>query len=554
MKKILALCVTILSGASAWGQHALLPFNEDVYHQIDRLVIRHQPGEYGFQGVAKPYSRHQVAGLLGEVTPSHRVDQFQWEYLALDNWDQMDSLPMRESKPFLRYFYREPADFFSTKKKDFFVNVNPVVHLGTGISPGDTSFLFRNTRGVEVRGSVDGKVSFYTIMADNQAVWQSYIRDRIDSVGVVPGFGFWKPFGDNGADFFLARGHIAVPVTKHIQLSAGHERQFFGHGYRSMIWSDFAPPSLYLRADTRIWKVRYTNVFTQMTADVVRNPQGGLIATPFTHKMVAFHHLTVNLSPTFQGSVFEMVIEGTDSVNNSFTLNYFNPIIFYRALEQQGGSTGNVLLGLDFKWDLWRSLRLYGQFMLDEFLLSEVRAQRGWWGNKYGAQLGFKYIDVFGVPGLDLQSEVNWARPFTYTHINNYTSATHYWQPMAHPLGANFEEVVGLIRYQPTPRLQIIAKGMAARYGTDSTGSNFGTNLLLNYDTRNREYNNEIGQGVPVLWALGELRVNYMMWHQCFLELHARLRYLNQEGKAPDQQAYVGVQVRWSLPYRPMDF
>ena len=38
--------------------------------------------------------------------------------------------------------------------------------------------------------------------------------------------------------------------------------------------------------------------------------------------------------------------------------------------------------------------------------LSEVKAGNGWWGNKYGLQLGAKYIDAFSIKNLDLQLEI----------------------------------------------------------------------------------------------------------------------------------------------------
>ena len=55
-----------------------------------------------------------------------------------------------------------------------------------------------------------------------------------------------------------------------------------------------------------------------------------------------------------------------------------------------------------------------------------------------GIQLGAKYIDAFGIKNLDLQLEYNRVRPFTYSHRDSVANYTHYNQPLAHPLGANF--------------------------------------------------------------------------------------------------------------------
>jgi hypothetical protein len=40
-------------------------------------------------------------------------------------------------------------------------------------------------------------------------------------------------------------GYISFNATKHINFQFGHDRQFWGDGYRSLIWSDFGPPVLF---------------------------------------------------------------------------------------------------------------------------------------------------------------------------------------------------------------------------------------------------------------------------------------------------------------------
>ena len=76
--------------------------------------------------------------------------------------------------------------------------------------------------------------------------------------------------------------------------------------------------------------------------------------------------------------------------------------------------------------------------MLDEFTAKEMFANNGYWANKYGIQLGGKYFDAFGVRNLDLQAELNMVRPYTYSHYDSTSNYTHYNQPLAHPLGADF--------------------------------------------------------------------------------------------------------------------
>ena len=109
------------------------------------------------------------------------------------------------------------------------------------------------------------------------------------------------------------------------------------------------------------------------------------------------------------------------------------------------GSPDNALAGIDFKANIKHRAQLYGQLLLDEFILSEIKNKPTSWVNKWGLQLGIKYLDAFGIKNLDIQVEANRVRPFTYSHNDTISNYTHYNQPLAHPLGANFQEVLGIL-------------------------------------------------------------------------------------------------------------
>ena len=66
------------------------------------------------------------------------------------------------------------------------------------------------------------------------------------------------------------------------------------------------------------------------------------------------------------------------------------------------GSADNSLLGAGLKLTFNKHLIAYSNFILDEFLLSELRNSTGWWGNKYGLQFGLKLFDI-----LNLVANVN---------------------------------------------------------------------------------------------------------------------------------------------------
>src|SRR5690606_10630143 len=157
----------------------------------------------------------------------------------------------------------------------------------------------------------------------------------------------------------------------------------------------------------------------------------------------------INVTKWLNVGVFEGIVFGRE---DHFDFQYLNPIIFLRHVEGTVGSPDNAVAGFDFKANAAKKFQFYGQLLLDEFLLQVITSNSGYWANKYGYQLGVKYVDAFKINNLDLQLETNRVRPFTYSHYDSTANYTHYNQPLAHPLGANFHEFVGVLKYQPAPK------------------------------------------------------------------------------------------------------
>jgi hypothetical protein len=544
----------LLVWVAAPAQSVYAPLNPDYYHLVDRYEIKLGRLAPGFFSNIKPYERRDIAQLADSVAANHNFlsgrDRFNLTYLRNDNWEWTDSADNEGNTPIFKTFYRKKSDFYHYRDDEFEVHLNPVLHLGAGSQDGGRR-LFINTRGAEIRGMIAKRIGFYSFVGENQAVFPDYSRNLTALYNAVPGEAYWKTFKTNGVDFFTARGYVTFNVVKPIQVQFGHDKNFIGNGYRSMILSDFSAPYLFLKLNTRVWRLNYQNLFAQMNGDIFN-----FADALFPKKYFAMHHLSVNLSKNLSVGVFESVTFGRDSIGNGqFDLNYLNPIIFYRSVEQQLGSLDNSIVGLDFRLNFLRHLQLYGQFVLDEFLLSEVRARRGWWANKQAGQLGLKYIDVAGIPNLDLQVEANVARPYTYTHETIYTSYAHYNLPLAHPLGANFYELVGILRYQPLNRLHLTGKLLYARYGEDEPGTNWGSNVRLDYATLEQVYGNKIGQGVATRTAFADLTATYMLRHNLFIDAKATVRRQESALAERSRSDYIGfLALRLNIPQRLQEF
>ena len=558
----LFLSSALLLSTQLLAQSALAPLNADYYHLIDRYEIAAGQITPLFHSNLKGYEREAIATFADSLQATQAdlsgQDRFNLQYLVHDNWEWVDSAGNQSRKPILKHFYKVNSDLYHVRTKDFDLHVNPVLQIGYGSEPDGDVNPSINTRGVQVRGVVDGKVGFYSFIGETQMFSPEYVRNFRVSNLTVPHEGFWKGFKDNGVDFFTARGYVTFDATKHINLQFGHDRFKIGNGYRSMILSDNSAPYLFLKMNTQVWKIKYTNLFTKLTADVTGNGSGLTASNSgYPEKYMALHHLGINIGKKLNVGIFESVVfDRRDSLGNSqFELNYLNPIIFYRAIEQQNGSTDNALLGLDFKWLALKGISLYGQLVLDEFLLDNLREGEGWWGNKFAIQLGGEYVDAFGINNLDLQGEINLAKPYTYSHSSQYGSYSHYRQSLAHPLGANFNEFVGVVRYQPFNRLYLTAKLIKASYGLDDVDQNWGGQILKNNTTRERNLGNEIGQGQSTDLTFVDLTASYMFKHNIFIDAKLVKRDVASElTRAESNTTLAMLSLRWNIPQRLHEF
>lgn len=536
---------------NVFGQSTDVPLNSSIYDIVDRWDVK---SEKPFFSTVKPISRESIARFSKYQTENvSAVSTQDLRTVRLETREYQDTL-WQENKV-NRRFYSYPSDFISVSQKDFDFHLNPIIALSAGKESASGDLVFTNYRGLEMRGTIDKKVSFYTLLTENQARYASYVRHVIDSTLNVPYEGFWKQYGDTGVDFLRAQAYIDFNMSKHIAMQFGYGKHFVGNGERSLILSDFSNNYPYLRLQTQIWKFQYTNLFAQLTAETYGGTFGLLGTGSFPKKHLALHHLEMNITDNFSLGLFESVIYGKpDSLgNNGLKVEYLNPIIFYRALEQQDGSADNAILGLDFKWNVWKTASIYGQLVIDELIVSKAFSGDGYWENKQAFQLGAKYFDAFGIKNLKLQAEWNQVRPYTYAHQSNYTSYTHYNQALAHPLGANFREFLFSGTYRISPKLTATGDLLLAKYGNDIGKFSQGRDILKSYNLRDMSVLTgvDLFQGDETDLLLIHGKVSYQWFHNCFTSVDFTYRSESSEsGKVESTTSVFSFSVGYNFPSR----
>lgn len=409
--------------------------------------------------------------------------------------------------------------FFQVQGEDYWITLNPIVDFRLGkSSPSDVSYTYQNTRGLQVQAGLGDKLVFTSTIYESQGRFADYYNQYIESMppaggnpGIIPGIGIAKEFKTDSYDFPSADANLTYTPSKAINLQLGYGRNFIGDGYRSLLLGDGASPYPYFKINTTFWKIKYTN--TYMWLKDVRTAVTD--ERTYATKFMANHYLSWNVSKRLNIGMFESVV-WSNSNDRGFDMNFVNPIIFYRTVEFTSSSrSGNAVLGLTAKYKWNNQINLYGQFILDEFSLGDIKKQEQSWKNKYGYQLGVKYFNALNIKNLLLQVEYNHVRPYVYSHSNPLTNYGHNNQSLGHQWGGNFREFIAIARYHKgryfaDAKLTLGVRGLD--FDTAEDGLNYGSNIYKNYD-ENRPFNTgvEIGQGNKTNVMIADLQAGYLI-------------------------------------------
>lgn len=549
----------------SYGQSDYISFGNKQYQLLDRLDIKLKNDSVLGYTTAKPYNRQRITERLLEIDSLYRSGKAAFELSSIDRYNlsrlfmnnsewagnYIDSFSSRKS--IFGTFYKTPAHLYTVDIPDFNLRIDPILNLQYGNANDGTGNIFVNTRGFQLRGNIGKRFGFYTVVTENQERDPAYVRDFVRKNEAVPGMGYYKPYGTNGYDYYDARGGITFRAGKYVDFVFAYDKLFLGNGYRSLFLGNNAANYLFLKVNTRIWKLNYQNIITELTAPFSYAEGDNLRPK----KYMAAHHLSLQATKWLNVGFFENIMFGPRP-NAGIELNYLNPIIFFQAIQQHTGSPDKLGLGIDFKANAIKDVQLYGQLLFNEFQGNKFFT-RGYWRNKQAIQIGAKYIDALGIRNLDLLAEANFVRPYTYAHYDSTTSFSHYNQPLAHPLGANFRELVVLAKYQPLPKLYLQGKIVAFKQGLDSAGYNFGSNIFRTYNKNVafppvRENDIFIGSGIPVNSMAATFNASYELFENMFLDFNGTYRTYNVKGLPKSNVFFYTVGFRVNFARREFDF
>jgi hypothetical protein len=512
MNRIFAVLFLWLSVLSGYAQENL-PLNRDVVFTMDRYLNRKDSKIFS---AIKPFDQSMVAMEV--------------------NVDSALIPGCRKAKDKERWIMRKlfHEDLFIVNYEDFHLYVDPLFNFGYGRSFQENIDLYYNTRGVQIKGVFGKKLYFISSYYETQARFPDYVSEFVGKYEVAPGQGRVKNFKSTAFDYGTPYGLVSYSPNKHFNFQLGFDKHFIGDGYRSLLLSDNAFQSPFFKVYLNYGWFYYQTIFTSFqnmnTDSVLHAPNAWYHG--YQTKSATFNYAGFRIAKKLELGLFEGVIFEASDKNSKFNYSSLIPVIFVNTIQYSLSDDNNALIGMTAKYKPINNLNFYGQVMVDNLNVKKLFV-KGYQGNTWGFQLGSKYFNMFGLQNLNLQMEYNQVRPYAYAHQDALQSYTHFNQSLAHPLGANFQEVVGFVNYRYR-RLFAEWQCNYALTGLDTSNTNWGQNVFASQLSATPGYqseNNRIAQGAKTYLFETGIRAYYLFNPKTNLQFEVGYFYRNQHNE-----------------------
>lgn len=502
-ERLLFFTLLLLSG-KIFAQHTL-PLTEE-YAVPTAYFFNNSDGHSTIQpAVDADLRRRKVTGDSAALQIPVYANRLSWDKYYVNH----------RAHPYSESFVPVKSDY------NFGFLLRPIYDFQFGKELKDNRTLLTTAGGIILDADYKQKLGIELRFAGGMTVLPNYQDSIAQHYGVIPGWGDKAIRKDANGRYTFSHfsGNIVWRPSKVFNLQIGRDKHFWGDGHRSLFLSDLSAAYPYIQQQTTIWKLQYTSMFAWLKSPTDTMFWGN-VYPHYANKFGTFHYLSFNAAKWLNLGVFESVIWQGEDQNRyrGFDVNYLNPIVFFRPVEYSLGSSDNAMLGFAMKVRFNANNLFYSQIILDEFYLKEIRNwKQGWWANKQGIQLGYKCFNFAQVQNFFLQAELNIVRPYTYSHGSPQQNYSNAGMPLAHPLGANFAELFGLLQYQWNG-LTVAGKLVGARMGVDPAGKNFGQDIFASYITRSStdpahptavDYNHHLFDGVATNIFYAEFKAAY---------------------------------------------
>jgi len=367
----------LTSGLNA--QTTYLPLWSKEGWLLDRMEIKAQKDNDLNLSAVKPYMRKAYVAVADSFrqmaeagnTPAfltkndlYNLNRLQANSSEYSKYSPENFPEWKSKRPLGKGFLETRGNVLEVNQPNFYLSVNPAISVYQGMESDYDDPLYFRSFGATVRGLIGKRIGFQALATANTESGPVQFRQFVQNNAAVPGANSFDKKDNSTVSYADLRGSVTWNVTKYINMQFGRDQQFIGNGYRSLFLGNFSAPHTFLKFNTRIWKLNYTNLYMQLSPTPDADINKG-----FFKKYTSMHHLSVNVTKWLTVGGFEAIVFGRE---NHYDYSYLLPVIFLRSIEQQNGSPDNANLGIDFKANVLKKVQVYGQLMLDEFKKDEL--------------------------------------------------------------------------------------------------------------------------------------------------------------------------------------
>jgi len=174
---------------------------------------------------------------------------------------------------------------------------------------------------------------------------------------------------------------------------------------------------------------------------------------------------------------------------------------------------------------------VYGQLLFDQSTSPNTNSNKSF-------QLGFRGFDFLKLKNLNYLFEYNTVGAYTYSNQNPIVSYNHFSEPLAHPYGANFKELLGIVNYS-TGKFDLQGKVIYSKYGLDINNNNYGKDITLanNINLPSTAITN--GQGMATTLKFAEGSIAYLINPKYNLRLEAGALLREEQNALGDKKTAI---------------
>lgn len=236
----------------------------------------------------------------------------------------------------------------------------------------------------------------------------------------------------------------------------GRDNVYWGTGpERSVSISDNSPPFELVRLTAKIGDLKATAFISQLNSTWYDDGTTRYLAKRF----LSAHRLDYQFRDWLEIGISEMVLYGGDV--QALQWKYVNPFIPYYAVQYNANKDDNILLSFDAAVRPVDGLRLYTEWLADDFQYQSDSNDP----HAVAWITGFDWYPLFMERQLGIHSAYVRINRWTYTHLEPDNQFTHFGAIIGHPIGTDADLFSCRLSYQATPSALIETRFSHQRNG-----------------------------------------------------------------------------------------